>query len=236
MSAIPTLNNEQELRQRHDVLRAKQKRSGTENRELRSIRHRLNIIPEPGWREGYAIPTLNWAGAGWRDIGKTRPVNDFDFAAKLHDFAYEANGLAFDIKDAPGDPLERSRMAKADYIFRRMTDNCRLNGLVVDLGELFAERFFLGEDKSDFRQDDEYRNVLGDPRLDNPDDYLIIPFTALPRRDRWRLCRWPRRFWKFWVPTESVDYNRTLPRDRRAGGWRGWAGGRFGDWSSWTAI
>ena len=239
----PTPAQRKKLARERDALTARQhegkkpKLSRDEKARVRELRHLFNVIPEPDWKEPQAM-LFNWAGPGWDGPAKTRPVNLFDFAAKLHDFAYEANGLSFKLRKKPDCKYTRSRMAKADFIFRRMTQNCRFDGVGVEIGEWFAGQLFQGRDPAtEFVSGDGFHNVLRDNRLNNPENYLVLPFRALTASERRRLTHRPGIAEDYWN-TPTVDYLTRVASDgdTESPGWRTWVPGQVRDWDRLMKI
>ncbi len=147
---------------------------------------------EPTDKEGNAIPGAgNFPGAGWRDTFRDRPATFFDLSAKIHDLHYGLNDLGFGLKAntighiAPeyfhGSKAELSRKAKADYIFRLMNDQAKGRGLWTGFLNWASRRVFYDSPKY-FCRGDDFANFAHQPefpRLNNPDQYLMIPYVAL---------------------------------------------------------
>ncbi|MCC5844082.1 MAG: hypothetical protein JJU05_07515 [Verrucomicrobia bacterium] len=104
----------------------------------------------------------NFAGPGASVAFFARPACLFDLIAKIHDFAYEINGLTFDGRSRP--EAVWSRLAKADWIFQKMLDSTGSTGLHMWLADRFSECLF-----------------RADPALFRSGDGFINPIKAMPK-------------------------------------------------------
>ncbi len=193
------------------------------------------FIPVPGHE--------NFAGGGYADKARTRPAGLFGFAAKLHDFGYYRNDLSF--FRGPRCKLELSRFAKMDYIFLQLNKKVwnELTG-PARFSDWLASLNFKGK-ISNFRADDGFDNILNDTILDNPSDYLMIPFIFLPpdqqKKDYYthRTETWNggRRIIGDWVTDLIPDYNHLTDYDRNRF-WRDWAKEKYtaGLWDKLCSI
>lgn len=182
-------------------------------------------LPGPHQEDGWAAPGVNFAGPGWRGEYRMRPTSLFDLAAKIHDLAFVLNDLEieFDLDERPQPSL--SLKAKADAIFRIMTDFSRGIESGPDpaafLYRNLAGTFFDGDDPSVFRAGDGFRNPLIEPQtrayLDDPARSLTIPYSMIPRGQRpTRELRLPPHRGE--SRTEQVaNYMQEVEIDRRPG-------------------
>lgn len=135
-------------------------------------------------KEGRAAPGVNFAGPGFRHTFAMRPADLFDFAGKIHDLAYQMNGVNL----MGGDPKHRSRRAKADYIFRQMNAHAGVSGAGSGVYNRIAGVFFNGGDRTEFLAGDGFVNPLTNApvmdKLNNPTKYLMIPHSVLPAGQR----------------------------------------------------
>lgn len=154
----------------------------------------------------------NFAGPGGSGNWYTRPVHWYDLAAKLHDFAYEVNGLSFEESNQP--LVYWSRRAKADTIFRRMTDGYKDENVLRRLKTLLVQnigKYYLKDRDDLFLSNDGFIN----PLVHIPDDWLMIPYEALHQkppkihehRKRRSVKRGKRSYTSvktnYWDPTEE---------------------------------
>lgn len=200
-------------------------------------------LPRPTDCEGLSAPGVNFAGPGWRGKFRTRPTTLFDLAAKIHDLAYHLNRVSFGASivdgalDAAGLPTNsetlriKSRKAKADAIFRRMTTFSRTITSGFDVparlyGSL-ANMMFHGADDSQFKRGDGFRNPLLESEvmafLNDPTKSLTIPYDQLPRYQR--TIRTEKRYSHLHgMPVSTViypDYSMATRMDRNPG-FRAW--------------
>ncbi len=111
---------------------------------------------------GYSIGGSNFVGPGASVLYFARPVSLFDLIAKIHDFAYEINGLVFNRPFQP--EAFWSRLAKADWIFEQMLYAAGLELPIHWLADRFAKHCF-----------------YADPSLFRAEDRFINPFQAIPK-------------------------------------------------------
>jgi hypothetical protein len=144
-------------------------------------------LPLPWKQDGVAVDG-NFAGPGWNGEFRTRPKDDHDLAAKLHDAAYELNELNVMFTTSADAARRRgkekqSRKAKADKMYRAMTNLAQEKGYSQRyLVDLVARAIFDGVADKEYDHDDGYVNVLHPEwlsQLANPDCYLMIPYSAL---------------------------------------------------------
>lgn len=214
-----------------ELLNAGCKLSNQQQARKRLLAMMLGAIPRCGDREGAAFGRNNFAGPGWRDIAGARPTDLFDLASKLHDFMYEANGIK--IAKLARDPREQSRKSKADYIFRVMIAEA---GVIDELDDLYlaagARMIFHGRNRSQFRRDDGFVNIIHHPELSVDHGHLIVPLSQLPGEEA-RAIRTPRM--GIW-PT-AHDYSATTDFDNEHKDWRSWARVRFiGCWDRVSSV
>lgn len=188
---------------------------------LRLLAWMLGAVPEREDREGAAFGGNNFAGPGWRDIAGARPTDLFDFASKLHDFMYEANGIQ--AARISRDVRERSRKSKADYIFRLMI---REAGVIDEIDDLYlaagAKLLFLGRNRALFCKHDGFVNIIHHPRLTVGSGHLMIPLSQLPSSQERSLRSGAPGVW----PT-AHDYTAVTDYDFEHQDWRAWACARF---------
>ena len=193
----------------------------------------------PWAEEGWALPGGGgFAGPGYAGRFGDRPVNVFGFNSKLHDGAYQYNGLSFSF-GGEREPLIRSKMAKTDYICRKMNE-LSSHGPVAWLWSQASKIVFYDNPKY-FCAGDDFTNVLPLPNWDN-DNHLMIPYFELPRDQRPYIReRIPGT--GFSNKPGGVRYRRVIilnqrrPADDENGGWRGWARRYFGNtWSRASSI
>lgn len=181
-------------------------------------------LPSPYDTDGFALPGCRWAGPGWDGPALTRPVDEFDFAAKLHDLGYVVNDVTWDA-DYARDPMRASRRSKLNDMFLTHIKATRTSNLMSWLYKWKAW-WVLKVDKRLHREDDGFRNVLQDPELALP--YLMIPFQVLSDADKHALrFTQPPKFKSSWTTWRgySCDLTRALPGDND---WRAWAQRRWG--------
>ncbi|MEM0967567.1 MAG: hypothetical protein AAGJ81_15570 [Verrucomicrobiota bacterium] len=153
-------------------------RKNGERLEETVIQEQFNFLPP--WPGGESSVTLDWnhltkslvggssiggsnfVGPGARTLYFARPVSLFDLIAKIHDFAYEINGLVFNRPSQP--EAFWSRLAKADWIFQQMLQAAGLEVPIHWLADRFAKYFF-----------------YGDPSLFRDGDRFINPIQAIPK-------------------------------------------------------
>lgn len=146
---------------------------------------------EPGDDEGWSIVgTGQFPGPGWSGEFRGRPATLFDFTAKLHDLNYALNDIEFGVLSGTvghGVPFVRgrgkalSRKAKADFIFRKMTEVGTGGGSWVGFVNWAARAVFYDDPKY-FCKGDDFANALlqpETPRLSKPEEYLMIPYSHL---------------------------------------------------------
>ena len=133
------------------------------------------------YRDGWAAPGMNFAGAGFRYNLGARPRGEWDFNAKIHDLHYYANVLSFG--GVPQDPSERSRLEKADYIFRQLdpVTNHRISAKIYGL---VSNNIFLGKDRNHFLKDDNFYNVIEHPSLSIEHGHFMIPWSEISKQEQ----------------------------------------------------
>ena len=136
----------------------------------------------PNKRFGWAFPYVNFAGRGFRYNLGARPRSDWDFSSKIHDLMYFVNDIQFSLSP-PENLSERSRLAKADYIFRQMNERIRLRAPERVLNKL-ARLVFLGRDMSDFRGNDKFTNIVNLDEVDPSEGYFMIPWSSIPKDEQ----------------------------------------------------
>lgn len=145
---------------------------------------------------GYSVYG-NWVGPGAQDLWFTRPTNVFDLAGKLHDFAYEVNGLSF--RDEKRPEMFWSRIAKADYLFFKLLEPFQpLPDSLSTSMQSYARTIFHPFPKL-FRRDDCFIN----PLIHLPKDWLCVPHQYLAPNEKPN----PRR-----VRSGSTPGSNHLPR------------------------
>ncbi len=161
----------------------------------------------------------------------------FGFAAKLHDFNYAINSVDFSFFP-PKDLKERSRKAKSDFIFRKMNEVVKSKLYVrAEIWFWASKRVFSGKTAEDFCPQDDFKNAMTISALDNPENYLMIPFFELPQEQRLysempRVIKYGRRIEinqpiLYPIFTEEVFYDQNP-------GWRQWAQKEYG--STWNKL
>jgi hypothetical protein len=208
---------------------------------------RLGNWIDPGAKEGWSIVgTGRFPGPGWSGEFRGRPATLFDFAAKFHDLHYALNHIKFGAVSGTvghGVPFLRergkslSRKAKADYIFRKMNEVGTGGGIWVGFVNWAARTAFYDDPKY-FCKGDDFANALlqpETPRLANPDEYLMIPFSHL-RDQRFTTVV---KHWKG-LPNHPRTKTFTYPdymaesTDDRDPGWWAWAESIYGE--TWRKI
>ena len=152
---------------------------------------RLGNWIEPGLKDGWSIiGTGRFPGPGWSGEFRGRPATLFDFTAKLHDLNYVLNDIKFGVVSGTighgvsllrGRAKALSRKAKADFIFRKMNEVGTGAGGWVGFVNWAARAVFYDDPKY-FCKGDDFANALRQPetpRLANPGEYLMIPFSHL---------------------------------------------------------
>jgi hypothetical protein len=154
----------------------------------------------------------------------------FGFAAKIHDLHYHINRLAFPANDYGN---TKSRRAKADFICRKMNEiaksHLRIGGRILNP---LASAFFIGVSQKEFCPNDGFINVINDKSLDNPYDYLMIPYTELSMKPTK-----VERIWNFpyYYDVSVPDLFQDVSDDySRVKGWRTWAKLTYG--SKWEKL
>lgn len=160
---------------------------GFSNASIVDVNPHLPAKPEPGrsyqigWQHlaGVAVGGFSFAGnfigPGANVTYFARPNGLANLIAKIHDFAYEINGLGFSGQKRP--PAVWSRLAKADWIFVQMVEAAReviLGSLPI---QLFAEIAFRAVPGA-FRSGDGFINPIAAMPKDwllTPPDYLLDP-------------------------------------------------------------
>lgn len=140
------------------------------------------------WKTTGTATYGNFVGPGSGAWWFTRPVDLFDLAAKLHDFAYELNGLRVRL-NARRPAAFWSRKAKADMIFKGLTDPIRDGfGLGGRFQRWVAGLIFALNNRL-YLQGDHFIN----PLRYTPQDWLLLPYKSLQNvPDRFRV-RYQRR-------------------------------------------
>lgn len=180
-------------------------------------------LPDPNAEDPWAAPGVNFAGPGWRGAFRMRPSSHFDLAAKLHDLAFVLNDLSIRFTTEDREQPSLSQKAKADRIFRIMTQFGRRIERGPDPAAFLyrnaADSFFDGDDLSVFRSGDGFRNPLREPDtiayLNDPSSSLTIPYTALTGARPTRQVRSARRG----ETRDEADYMTEVPMDRSPGFW-----------------
>ena len=223
--------------------------NGAASKEVRAVgtEARQGHWIEPGEKDGWLIVgTGRFPGPGWSGEFRGRPATLFDFAAKLHDLNYVLNAIKFGVVSGTighGVPFLRgcskalSRKAKADFIFRKMTEVGRGGGAWVGFINWAARAVFYDDPKY-FRKDDGFANALLQPetsRLANPDEYFMIPFSHLkaPRfatvaKSRKRIPNYPKS------KVSSFPNYMERSADDINPGWWAWAESVYG--KTWRKI
>ncbi|UDQ98291.1 hypothetical protein AAEX28_15085 [Lentisphaerota bacterium WC36G] len=158
---------------------------------------------------GVAHELGSFPGPGWAGTALQRPEHMFDLAGKIHDFGYHVNKVKFVnhvTKFLLIDKKEISRKAKCDYIFRIMT-NYTTKTFAQSLATWVANLLFTGSSESEFVKEDQFVNVIKDKDLDNPQNYLMIPYQNLDKKyqnslksDRLTSCQQDTNpGWRIWA-------------------------------------
>jgi RHS repeat-associated protein len=203
---------------------------------------------EPRDDEGWSIVgTGQFPGPGWSGEFRGRPATLFDFTAKLHDLNYALNGIEFGVLSGTvghGVPVVRgrgkalSRKAKADFIFRKMTEVGTGGGSWVGFVNWAARAVFYDDPKY-FCKGDDFANALlqpETPRLSKPEEYLMIPYSHLkePRPTVQVVKHWKG------IPehpvTKTFEYPNymEIANDDRHPGWWAWSESVYG--GTWQKI
>ena len=140
---------------------------------------------------GVAIePGRNFPGKGWRGPYAQRPIDLIDLGGKLHDAAYDLNGVDLFTNITGLRPLDMtvdtirkiSRKAKADRMYHLFTGNASYSVSRLVSNDL---ALFHGRDSnflSQYISDDGYVDILDTPYLkflSNPNYSLTIPLKEL---------------------------------------------------------
>ncbi len=133
-------------------------------------------------RDGWAFPYVNFAGAGYRYNLGARPRTSWDFNAKIHDMMSYANGLSFSLQP-PTDNARRSRLAKADYIFRQLSQ-IGDQSIPEKILNRLSKFVFLGRDKTDFINNDNFDNVIYRDELSVANGHFMIPWSEIPNSEQ----------------------------------------------------
>ncbi|MEM0912579.1 MAG: hypothetical protein AAGJ37_16515 [Pseudomonadota bacterium] len=157
-------------------------------------------------RFGWAIPFVNFAGKGFCFNLGARPRTPWDFNAKIHDLMYFANDLRFSTK-TPNDPLERSRLEKADYIFRQLNPLTETT-FPETIYKKVAKLIFTGDDKSQFKPGDNFVNVIDNPAISLERGHFMIPWSEIPEREQEEIEEQATFRAKDIVKDESLTYIR----------------------------
>ncbi|GEM_PF-6731107 len=173
-------------------------------------------------RFGWAFPFVNFAGKGFRLNLGARPRTCWDFNTKLHDLQFFLNNLSFSLVP-PSDSLERSKLEKADYIYRLLNPHCDRR-FPESIYNEFSKLIFLGKDKSRFMSDDGFQNVLHHPKLTIEDGHFMIPFSEIPKEEQAQIEKTAEEHARNIVETQdlekiALDYGIDVkPKWRRTGG------------------
>jgi hypothetical protein len=151
----------------------------------------LRLMPGRNATDGWAFAgDVNFAGPGWSGVFRTRPRNFFDLASKIHDLHYCLHDLSIVERGKDNLPfvksamtaVKRSHMAKSDYLFRLMNGLKGTQAFSTRLLNAGSGAIFYGNEN--FLKNDGFVNALATPevinRLNNPSDYLMIPYESLP--------------------------------------------------------
>ena len=171
----------------------------------------------------FALPGAgNFPGPGWGNnvTPKTRPVDMWDLAGKIHDFNYHINDLSWGLGNALMNLSDgwktRSRKAKSDYIFRKMTFGQHQDPWTIMWG-VGANISFDGATPANFRKNDCFDNALVRKELDNENKYLMIPYIKLS------------------APKSNGQYNNIHAMDINPG-WKNWKVKNVPYWSHLSKI
>jgi hypothetical protein len=149
-------------------------------------------IPTLEARDGFSVGMYNFAGPGWNSSEGSmaaRPVETFDFAAKIHDLHYCISDIEFktkgghdaDVQAGRGNAVHRSHQHKADRIFRMMVEHTRNWGL----GPYYSRTRFIHERTEWALPNDGFVNLLTEPMLvEVLREYRMVPWSALGRGSR----------------------------------------------------
>jgi hypothetical protein len=91
---------------------------------------------------------------------------------------YFVNDLSFNFIK-PDEPLERSRLEKADYIFRQLNPLTNTN-FPESFYKKVSKLIFLGKDRSHFMDHDNFNNLIHHPGLSIENGHFMIPFSKIP--------------------------------------------------------
>ena len=177
------------------------------------------VIPTLEAMEGFSVLSYNFAGPGWNSSQggmAARPVETFDFAAKLHDLSYCISNIESfktasehldDVEEGTGDPRIRSLQHKADLIFRIMVEHNDNWGI----GPYYSRTRFAHE-RTEFAQDgDGFINILNEPALCIVlNEYRMMPWSHVSSDDKQYHPRHgrnpPRRNYSAPVPEDASWY------------------------------
>lgn len=188
---------------------------------------RTVLIPQPWATDGYSVLMYNFAGPGWNSTQgamAARPVETFDFAAKLHDLHYVISNIGFktvgdhteDVEAGRGSARDRSHQHKADRIFRLMVEHTGNWGI----GPYYSRTRFSHERTEWAMEDDGFVNILTEPALISVlNEYQMMPWSELPRSDR-HYREQPRFHHDHGHQPPRPDYAHPVPQDRE---WFQWA-------------
>jgi hypothetical protein len=186
-------------------------------------------IPLPGANEtdGFAAPGMNFSGPGWRGEFRMRPTTLFDFVSKIHDLTFVLNDVSIEFSVGTRAQPSLSLKAKADAMFRIMTDFSRGIERGSDPAAFIyrniAGTFFDGDDRGVFRSGDGFRNPLLEPEtlafLGDPNSSLTIPYSFLPegQRPTRQVRRSTGRGQTYMATVE--EYMTAVPMDQQPGFW-----------------
>jgi hypothetical protein len=157
-----------------------------------------------------------WSGPGAQGRSFTRPMDRFDVVSKLHDFAYEANGLRVADKTRP--EAYWSRKAKADAMFFLLADSLKELPSNMAATHVAVGRNILDHSPLLFRQDDCFIN----PLRYLPKDWLLVPYSTIPRdlKPSYRVPAPPSSGRNHAnAPAWAPDYNQPVAEIDVADGW-----------------
>lgn len=170
-------------------------------------------------RDGRALPgDFNFPGPGFRGEFYWRPRNLFDLAAKFHDLHYQLNGINVEFSLRSGKKIRgevaQSRKAKADYIFRRTCEFCKVSGFWY----WGSKQIFAGEDRREFVAGDGFLNALLVPDVYKKlRDYrftLMVPLT--------HVAEWEENYLKGIKGDKKYSTPVPSDRDTNSGGFHHW--------------